>query len=153
MASARGSFLNTGPAESPLPRGDRLPRAPAPKSQTPTLVAALLGDLGFPAITTRQPQLSEQCKDHQVRAPADALSAPPKGPPPSGRAACAPTGKAPACTRPTSRPLMTFTYPATLGARRRRPRAAGAVLLRSPTATVRRAPPPELEPRPYLLPS
>ncbi len=27
----------------------RLPRAPAPKSQTPTLVAPLLGDLGFPA--------------------------------------------------------------------------------------------------------
>jgi hypothetical protein len=26
-----------------------LPRAPAPKSQTPTLVAALLGDLGFSA--------------------------------------------------------------------------------------------------------
>ena len=27
----------------------RLARAPAPKSQTPTLVAPLLGDLGFPA--------------------------------------------------------------------------------------------------------
>jgi hypothetical protein len=32
----------------------RLPRAPAPKSQTPTLVAALLGDLGFPAPTEDQ---------------------------------------------------------------------------------------------------
>lgn len=32
----------------------RLPRAPAPKSQTPTLVAPLLGDLGFPAPTEDQ---------------------------------------------------------------------------------------------------
>jgi hypothetical protein len=40
-----GSFLNVGPGEA------RLPRAPAPKSQTPTRVAALFGDLGFPALT------------------------------------------------------------------------------------------------------
>jgi len=33
------------------PRDARLPRAPAPKSQTPALVASLLGDLGFPAAT------------------------------------------------------------------------------------------------------
>lgn len=32
-------------------RDARLPRAPAPKSQTPALVASLLGDLGFPAAT------------------------------------------------------------------------------------------------------
>ena len=32
----------------------RLPRAPAPKSQAPTLVAALLGDFGFPAPTEDQ---------------------------------------------------------------------------------------------------
>jgi hypothetical protein len=62
----QASFRNTGPSESPPPRGEQLPRAPAPKSQTPTLVAALLGDLGFPAITARKPRLSEQCKDHQV---------------------------------------------------------------------------------------
>ena len=59
----------TRSVKSPSSRGDRSPRAPAPKSQTPTLVAALLGDLGFPALTARKPQLSEQCKDHQVKAP------------------------------------------------------------------------------------
>jgi hypothetical protein len=36
------------------PPDTRSPRAPAPKSQTPTLVAALLGDLGFPAATEDQ---------------------------------------------------------------------------------------------------
>jgi hypothetical protein len=33
--------------------GARLPRAPAPKPQTPALVASLLGGLGFPAATER----------------------------------------------------------------------------------------------------
>ena len=42
---AQASFPNTGARHS------RLPRAPAPKSQTPTRVASLLGDLGFPATT------------------------------------------------------------------------------------------------------
>ena len=45
----------------------RLPRVPAHKSQTPTLVAPFLGDLCFPAITSRYPALSEQCKDHQIK--------------------------------------------------------------------------------------
>jgi hypothetical protein len=34
--------------------------APAPKSQTPTLVAALLGDLGFPALAERAKRYSPQ---------------------------------------------------------------------------------------------
>jgi hypothetical protein len=43
-----------------LAQAPRLPRAPAPESQTPTLVAALLGDLGFPALTGRAKRYSPQ---------------------------------------------------------------------------------------------
>src|SRR4029077_406254 len=46
--SPRVTFPSTGPGERP-----RFSRAPAPKSQTPILVTALLGDLGFPAITEK----------------------------------------------------------------------------------------------------
>jgi len=68
---------------------------PAPKSQTPTLVAALLGDLGFPALTTRmawpggldewRPGLGRTARDRTGppgRSPAENTEAPPEAAPP-----------------------------------------------------------------------
>ena len=55
----QGTFRNAGAAGALLPRG------PAPKSQTATLVASLLGDFSFPASARsfsvpRQPSLTDE---------------------------------------------------------------------------------------------